>query len=106
MKGICGDDAESFSIQILEEVLRMQVGQDIRQFLREPYATMVPVLNEKARRFWAGATAARLGNGGITAVATSPAWPRIRYGPAFGMCRIGRSPPRRGFAVPEPVASP
>ena len=46
----------------------MQVGQDIRQFLREPYATMVPVLNEKARRFWAGATAARLGNGGITAV--------------------------------------
>jgi len=48
--------------------MMMVVGQEIRQFLRRQYAKGAPVFNEKAKRFWAGATALELGYGGITAV--------------------------------------
>ncbi len=67
-KGICGEHEEPVSIQIVGEAMMMVVGQEISQFLRRQYATVAPVFNEKAKRFWAGATALELGYGGITAV--------------------------------------
>jgi hypothetical protein len=46
----------------------MGITQAIRRFLKDQYVTMMPVLNEKAKRIWAGSTARGLGYGGITAV--------------------------------------
>jgi len=43
-------------------------GQEVRQWLHQPYAKIVPVLNEKAKRIWAGVTAMELGYGGMAAV--------------------------------------
>ncbi len=40
-------------------------GQEVRQWLHQPYAKIVPVLNEKAKRIWAGVTAMELGYGGL-----------------------------------------
>jgi len=42
----------------------MAVGQEFRQFLSRQYTKMGPVLNEKVKRLWAGATALELGYGG------------------------------------------
>jgi len=39
----------------------MAVGREIRQFISRQYAKVGPVLNEKAKRLWAGATALELG---------------------------------------------
>ncbi len=46
----------------------MAVGQEIRQFISRQFAKMGPVLNEKTKRLWAGATALELGYGGVAAV--------------------------------------
>lgn len=46
----------------------MGITHEIRRFLKNQYVTMMPVLNEKAKRIWAGSTARGLGYGGITAV--------------------------------------
>ena len=46
----------------------MALGQQIIAFLPQQWAKLAPVLNEKAKRFWAGATALELGYGGIAAV--------------------------------------
>ncbi|MDA8204664.1 MAG: ISAzo13 family transposase [Thermaerobacter sp.] len=73
----------------------MRIGQEISQFLREQYAAIAPVLNEKARRFWAGAAAAGLGHGGIAAVSQMT-------GLAPNTVRAGV----RDVQDPEVVASP
>ncbi len=52
----------------LGEARMMAVGQEIRQFISRQYAKVGPVLNEKAKRLWAGATALELGYGGVAAV--------------------------------------
>lgn len=46
----------------------MAARHELGHFLRQQYEKVVPVLNEKAKRFWAGATAMELGYGGVAAV--------------------------------------
>ena len=48
-------------MQILGEAGMMGITHEIRRFLKDQYVTMMPVLNEKAKRIWAGSTARGLG---------------------------------------------
>lgn len=69
------------------------IAPDVERQIKKKYQALQPVLNEKARRLWAGAEARALGHGGVATVsrATGLAESTVRIGRAEVM-RPGRKP--------------
>jgi transposase len=75
------------------------VDPELISVLRTKYETMAPVLDERARRYWAACEARALGRGGVTAVAQATGISRTTI--RAGLGELER-PPQSATAQPDP----